>query len=296
MQYRVISESSQVESAVNQLADCRRMWVDTEIADWRGGRGHLSLIQVLPEGPSQEVLFFDVLSAPSGSQAFIEQIMAAPHIEKVFHNSSFDTRYLGGEAAVNITCTLRMARSIPSFQFPVDGYSLKALTEHFGIADSVDKTEQASDWGLRPLSDEQMAYAALDVVYLREIHLRLIELVKGQESPESVSIPDIDRRLSGLEASYASIKSERDYLRGLLKDAMLEQGCDQSESYRLSRTQLAPMDVPLSELARRIVNSGLEIESVIRLTREVQKQLGPVGAALTSVTAPSEQIKLIQSR
>jgi ribonuclease D len=296
MQYRVISEQAQWDSAVDQLADCRRLWVDTEIADWRCGRGHLSLIQVLAEGPSQEVLFFDVLSLPSGSQRFVEQIMAAPHIEKVFHNSSFDTRYLGGEAAANVTCTLRMARAIPTFQFPVDGYSLKALTEHFGIADTVDKAEQSSDWGVRPLSDEQMAYAALDVVYLREVHLRLIELVKEQEAPETVSISEIDQRLSGLEASYESIKSERDYLRGLLKEAMLEQGCDRSDSYRLSRTQMSPLDVPLSELARRIVASGLEIDTAIRLTREVQKQLGPVGPTLTSVTAPSEQVKLLQSR
>jgi hypothetical protein len=77
---------------------------------------------------------------------------------------------------------------------------------------------------------------------------------------------------------------------------MLEQGCDRSDSYRLSRTQMSPLDVPLSELARRIVASGLEIDTAIRLTREVQKQLGPVGSTLTSVTAPSEQVKLLQSR
>ena len=295
MQYRVISEQSQVESTVEQLADCRRLWVDTEIADWQTGRGHLSLIQVLPDAGSEEVLFLDVLNQPAGTQVFVEQIMAAPHIEKVFHNSSFDTRYLGGSAAENVTCTLRMARSIPSFQFPVDGHSLKVLTEYFGIADSVDKTEQGSDWGLRPLSDDQMVYAARDVVYLREVHLRLIGLVEEQETPDAVSIPEIDSRLSRLEATYASIKSERDYLRGLLKDAMVEQGCDRSESFKLSRSQVAPLDVPLSELARRIVESGLEIDTAIRLTQAVQKKLGPIGSRLTSVTAPSEQIKLLRS-
>ena len=294
MQYRLIAEQSELHDTLHHLSTAERLWVDTEIADWQTGQGHLSLIQVLADEPSSEVLFVDALAMSASESLFVDAVMANPAIEKVFHNSSFDTRYLGGNAAANVTCTLRLARSIPSFQLPVESYSLKSLTEYFGIADSVDKSEQTSDWGLRPLSDEQLLYAARDVLFLRDVHFQLMDLVDQQDTPDAVSIPEIDRRLASLEASYESLKSERDYLRGLLKEAMLEQGCEQSESYRLSRSRLAPLDVPLTELATRIVESGLQGENTGRLNRAIQNQLGPLAASLESATEPTEQVRLLR--
>lgn len=78
---------------------------------------------------------------------------------KVIHNASFDAVKLVKHFSINtspIYDTMLAARRSGEKKC-----SLKAQVEtHLGI--QMDKTEQRSDWSHRPLSDEQLSYAALD--------------------------------------------------------------------------------------------------------------------------------------
>ncbi len=57
-----------------------------------------------------------------------------PSIEKVFHNSEYDINYLGSAVATNVTCTFKMAKSIPRHRFsPPERLSLKSPAENFGV-------------------------------------------------------------------------------------------------------------------------------------------------------------------
>lgn len=177
---RVLRQRHEVTEAIESFRSRDRLWVDTEIADWQRGNGRLSLIQVLPVGVKPHTgaaIFLDVLDQPALIARFIERIMRNRSIEKVFHNASFDLRFLGDDKAVHVHCTLKAAKSLrPSRVSLPDSLSLKALSEHFGLASSVSKAEQKSDWGQRPLTTRQLKYAALDVVYLRGVHLKLLEM------------------------------------------------------------------------------------------------------------------------
>ena len=179
---QMIVDPEEIERTIDRLSFFGRLWLDTEVADWKSGCGRLSLIQVLSEessGEPEEALLLDVLHYPDLIEQFISGIMMNASIEKVFHNAAYDRQYLGQDRTSGVVCTLEVARYLAgrSSSLP-KSLSLKSLAEHFCLTKTLNKTEQKSDWSVRPLSHEQIEYAIMDVVHLRAIHLRLIEIAE----------------------------------------------------------------------------------------------------------------------
>jgi ribonuclease D len=83
--------------------------------------------------------------------------------ETVLHGADYDVRCLRREYGWRLPRlfdTMVAARRLGR-----DGLGLSALVEHrFGVR--LSKANQRSDWGRRPLSPDQLAYAALDTHYL----------------------------------------------------------------------------------------------------------------------------------
>ncbi|MEO2036676.1 MAG: ribonuclease D [Planctomycetaceae bacterium] len=293
---QVLDDPQQISDAIVRLRGHSRLWLDTEVADWQLGGGRLSLIQALPENSEpnvESVIFLDVLDLPKQTEQFIEEIMMDDSIEKVFHNANFDQRYLGNDSAINVVCTLRAVRALPASQCSLpSSFSLKSLTEHFGLASDVGKAEQTSDWGIRPLSTSQLQYAALDVIYLRGVHLRLLDLEAQLDDPATVSIQELEKRLLTIEPEFGRLKTEREDLRDILKKAMIQQHVNATESFELKRSDFTPLDVPLCELAEVLARQDRRIESTIRLSKPVQKELGDLVRELESVTPPQERLTL----
>lgn len=197
-----LTKNDDICSLITKIASAKTLWLDTEVADWQTPNPRLSLIQVLAEptdlrGDSAYVL--DVLDKPELVTDFVNQIMANPEIEKVFHNASFDVKYLGGkEQAKNVTCTFKMVKKLtkPSRPNPlqVSNKKLKTLAEELCNFSNVDKSEQASDWGRRPLTEKQLQYAKMDTVYLAQVHLRLLELANPIKREPVTKIPNSEHR------------------------------------------------------------------------------------------------------
>ncbi|MCV3217140.1 DNA translocase FtsK [Plectonema radiosum NIES-515] len=184
MQY--LTEATEIRAQIAKFALAKTLWLDTEIADWNTPYPRLSLIQVLaaPTNLTSEYAYIlDVLDKPDLAAYFINQIMVNPQIEKLFHNASFDLKYLGGQLAQNVTCTLKIARKITREVLQVTNLQLKTLAGELCNFSHVDKEEQASDWGKRPLTQKQLQYAAMDTVYLAAVHRRLLEI----SNPDAVS-------------------------------------------------------------------------------------------------------------
>jgi|GEM_PF-511633 len=293
---QVLDRPDTIGAAIQRLKGCRRIWLDTETADWQSGNGRISLIQALSDDGGSEchhVVLMDVLDQPALVDFFVREIMAHPSIEKVFHNSVYDINYLGNAAAPNVTCTLKMAKSIPRHRFSLPGsLSLKSLVEHFGIAAEVNKHEQKSDWGIRPLTAHQVYYAAMDVVYLQSVHSHLLGFTEQLEDPATVSISGLEAQLLPIEDDYNRLKSEWAYLRNLLAEAMKQQGVLRTDAYELRSSEVAPMDVPLHELVELIVRHGNTIDTPIRLNKDFKKALGKLARQLKSVTPASQKIEL----
>ncbi|MDB9541226.1 DNA translocase FtsK [Anabaenopsis arnoldii] len=184
MQY--LTDPGEIKYVISELASTKLLWVDTEIADWYTQNPRLSLIQVLADskdltGVSAYIL--DVLDQYHLATKFINQIMVNSSIEKVFHNASFDLRYLGGELATNVTCTLKIARKITRERLQVSNLKLKTLASELCHFVNVDAESGASDWGIRPLSEKQLQYAAMDTVYLAAVHRSLLDMENNISEP-----------------------------------------------------------------------------------------------------------------
>jgi S-DNA-T family DNA segregation ATPase FtsK/SpoIIIE len=185
-----LTQPAEIQAAIAHFAAAKVLWTDTEIADWQTPYPRLSLIQVLadPNDITGEATYIlDVLDRPELVAAFVNQIMANPHIEKVFHNAPFDLKYLGKSEAKNVTCTLQLAKHIGRRRLRVPNLKLKTLATELCHFTNVDSTSQQSDWGQRPLSQTQLHYATLDPVYLARVHQHLHQVIHPnrdrQENP-----------------------------------------------------------------------------------------------------------------
>jgi DNA segregation ATPase FtsK/SpoIIIE, S-DNA-T family len=182
---KYLNDSAEIKKQITQFTSAKTLWLDTEIADWYTSVPRLSLIQVLAvsdDSTGENAYLLDVLDKPDLAGFFINQIMRNPQIEKVFHNASFDLKYLGEKSALNVTCTLKLARKIKQ-KLPVSNLKLKTLAVELCNFSHVDIEEQSSDWGKRPLTQKQLKYAAMDTVYLAAVHHCLLK----HSNPETVT-------------------------------------------------------------------------------------------------------------
>lgn len=138
--------------------------IDTEYDSLRYFRDKLCLIQI--STPANTYLL-DPLDSLDIS--FIGEVCADTRVTKVLHAGVNDIRLMNrdfGFSFVNIFDTERAAAILGCTRL-----SLSSLLEDMlGVALSKRKHLQRSRWDRRPLTDEQLAYAAMDTVYLIELY------------------------------------------------------------------------------------------------------------------------------
>jgi len=192
-----LTGAADIRALIDKLALNKILWLDTETADYNTSNPRVSLIQVLAEPENltgDRVYILDVLDKPELVTYFVDQIMVNPKIEKVFHNASYDLRFLGKEQAKNVTCTYKLAQKITKAVLQVTDLKLKTLAAQLCKFSNIDKEEQGSDWGRRPLTKKQLEYAKMDPVYLAQVHHRLLEITKNNletVTPMSLSVTNV---------------------------------------------------------------------------------------------------------
>jgi ribonuclease D len=106
----------------------------------------------------------------------LRALLADEAVLKIFHFGRFDIamlqRYLG-VLTRPVYCTKIASRLVRTF---TDRHGLKDLVrEVLGI--ELSKQQQSSDWGAGQLSDEQLRYAAADVLHLHALKTKLDEML-----------------------------------------------------------------------------------------------------------------------
>ncbi|MBF2063745.1 MAG: ribonuclease D [Calothrix sp. C42_A2020_038] len=270
---------TEIRKFITVCTQAETLWLDTEVADFRSKNPKLSLIQVLddPDDMSGERIFIlDVLEQPDAIADFISVIMSNHAIEKVFHNSSYDLKFLGGsKKAKNVTCTLEMAKKIPYHILPLHNYKLETLASELCNFKNIDKQHQTSDWGIRPLTEEQIDYAYLDCIYLAQVHKALLEL--NQEinpDPKTDDIVSLTARYKQIEKEYKLLTSEYDYLQERIKKAMQAQNVLETSEYKLNSYERATVKVGFGELIQLVQSQGISLDFPVTLTQKLQKDLG----------------------
>ena len=121
------------------------------------GDGNAHLVQ-MPRGPCQ---------APR-----LAALLADPQVLKLFHFGRFDIAVLEHALKVRcepVYCTKIAAKLTRTF---TDRYGLKDLCRDL-LGVDLSKQQQTSDWGAETLTDEQMTYAASDVLHLHALRTKL---------------------------------------------------------------------------------------------------------------------------
>jgi ribonuclease D len=106
----------------------------------------------------------------------LSALLSNAGVLKIFHFGRFDIamlqRYLGVLAAP-VYCTKIASRLTRTF---TDRHGLKDLARDL-IGAELSKQQQSSDWGASELSDEQLRYAASDVLHLHAMKAKLDEML-----------------------------------------------------------------------------------------------------------------------
>ena len=279
-----LQNPDEIIAAIARLKFAPILWVDTEVADYKTKQPRLSLIQISANSADltgEQVLIFDVLDKPDLTNHFIDEIMANEAIAKVFHNAAFDKKLLGKAKAKNLICTLELAKKIPYYLAPKPDNKLKTLAEtlcHFPI---VNKDLQGSDWGLRPLSQEQLDYAKLDPVYTAQVHHRLLQLQQQcQVAPETENIANLTRRYRQIEHDWQMLNSEVEHIKDRLKAAMSAQKVETTVGFKLTSSSRKAEYVKLTDLGQAIATHQLQSEASIKLTKALKTELEDILAEL----------------
>jgi ribonuclease D len=166
--YRYLIDPIHVREAMCAFVNQPIIGLDTETFFY-GKKNNLSLLQLA--APGGEVIVIDALSA--GIEE-VRILIEDPGVLMAAHNARFDEGVLreAGFAVAGLVDTLRLARRA----LPLRSFGLASVAKYL-LGLTLDKSLQQSDWRRRPLSREQLDYAALDAkaalrVY-QELTLRL---------------------------------------------------------------------------------------------------------------------------
>jgi ribonuclease D len=143
--------------------------VDSETMGLKLGRDPLCVVQLSGgDGVSHVVR----LNRPAYDAPNLKRLLVDPGVLKIFHFGRFDISMFAvhlGVFTAPVYCTKIASKIARTF---TDRHGLKDLCKEILNVD-LSKQQQSSDWGAPDLTQEQLAYAASDVLYLHALRQRL---------------------------------------------------------------------------------------------------------------------------
>jgi ribonuclease D len=169
-----IDTNDKLQTVCDQLLGLTTLAVDTEFIRTDTFYPKIALIQL---SNGQQCWLIDVLAIDQFSP--LKALLESPHLTLIFHacaedlevldygldiqpRNIFDTQIAAG--LINLGYNMGYARLVESF---------------FDI--QLDKQETRSNWLARPLSQRQLDYAQIDVIYLHRLHRELSTLLADQK-------------------------------------------------------------------------------------------------------------------
>ena len=109
----------------------------------------------------------------------LKKLLTNPKILKIFHFARFDAAKLKVAFDIEVS-PLYCTKIAHKLVWPDKKHSLKNLCEDL-LGITLDKEQQCSDWTKKELSEEQIRYAANDVMYLHALKAILDKELKKQK-------------------------------------------------------------------------------------------------------------------
>jgi ribonuclease D len=154
--------------------------VDTETMGLEPHRDRLCVVQLSAGDGSADVVQIPVGASEAPN---LKRLLADPAVIKIFHFARFDLGILFKTFGVMpgpVYCTKIASRLTRTY---TDKHGLKDLAREL-LNVNLEKQQQLSDWGADELTEQQVAYAASDVLHLHALKARLDTLLarEGREA------------------------------------------------------------------------------------------------------------------
>jgi ribonuclease D len=147
--------------------------IDSETMGLALGRDPLCVVQLSDGKGDAHLVQLDrsTYDAPN-----LKALLTDPKILKIFHFGRFDIAMFAlhlGVVTSPVYCTKIASKLARTY---TDRHGLKDVSKEL-VGVDMSKAQQSSDWGAAKLSDEQIAYAASDVLHLHALRTRLDEML-----------------------------------------------------------------------------------------------------------------------
>lgn len=154
--------------------------VDTEAMGLNHHRDRLCVVQLSNGDGNAHLVQFEkgMYAAPN-----LKKLLADRETVKIFHFARFDLAMIEHYLGVRINkvfCTKLAAKLCRTF---TERHGYKDLCRDL-VGAEISKQQQTSDWGAETLSEEQLNYAASDVLHLHALRDRMTELLKRENRYE----------------------------------------------------------------------------------------------------------------
>jgi ribonuclease D len=169
LQDRYITDGPALERLCTQLRSCRRLGLDTEFVGEDSFIPKLELIQVAGHDVAA-VIDFPAVQAKSSLAPFWE-LICNPQVEKIVHAGRQDLDLFALHAG-------QFPRPFFDTQIAAAMLGFGAQVAYANLVQRIHGTRLAkahtfTNWSARPLSNDQIAYAAEDVQFLLPLHTHL---------------------------------------------------------------------------------------------------------------------------
>lgn len=151
--------------------------IDTETLGLNPARDPLCLVQISKGDGNAHIVQLNrkTYDAPN-----LKKLLGDNNVEKIFHFARFDLAVMKSYLEVDcwpVYCTRTASKLVRTY---TDKHGLRDICkELLGI--ELNKYQQSSDWGAETLSQEQLNYAAGDVLHLHALKAKLDDMLKREK-------------------------------------------------------------------------------------------------------------------
>jgi ribonuclease D len=287
---RMVTDPAEFRALVAGMRGAGKVGFDTEFVGERTYFPRLCLIQL---GTETEAVAVDPLAV--GDLAPLDELLFDPSVLKLVHAGWQDLKIVyqrTGRVPAPVFDTQIAAALLG---LPVQAAYAAVVREFLGV--DVKKGHSYSDWGARPLSPSQLAYALDDVRYLPALHDRMVGRLRREG------------RLSWIEPEIAALTSPASYVSNPGEEYRRVKGWSSLDRRRLAvlraliawrEREAMRRDVPrrrvlADESALAIARSRPADEDALRRVRGLEWKVGG-GTSAAVLAAVREALSLPEDR
>src|ERR1035437_1662944 len=182
--FQLVVDAESLKKACEELENAPFLGFDVETTELDPYRGDLRLVQ-LSDGKNTKVIDLRPFSEKGDLQtlpdlAALRDLLSSARQTKIAHNAKFDTKWVRHHLGVEIGSVYDtyLASILVAAGESERRHGLADVVQFF-LGQTLDKTEQVSDWGAAELSQSQIEYAARDAAIMPEVRAKLDERINA---------------------------------------------------------------------------------------------------------------------